>query len=93
MKRRAFLKLISVAAIAPLILATAPKKHLTLAMLRKCAKELKKADESNKVTINGNKYYLFYDALIDPTHIWAKEMARLQNEAMDKMIIDSLLRT
>ncbi len=70
MKRRAFLKLISVAPIAPLILAIAPK--------RKCAKELKKAD--------GNKYYLF----IDPTHIWAKEAARLQNEAIDKMIIDSL---
>ena len=98
MKRRDFLKLLSVAPIAPSVLAAMPKKHLTLEMVRKVAKELEQADKKNTVTISGTEnldgeYYLFLPGqhLVDPTHIWAKEMARLHNEAIDKMIIECLV--
>jgi len=74
MKRRDFLKLLSISPISPSVLAAMPELHLTLAMsrMRKSKKEL-----------DG-------DHLYNPTRIWAEEMARLHNEAMDEMIIDCL---
>ena len=107
MKRRDFLKLLSVTPIAPGVLAAMPKKQLTMAMLLKCKDEL----DAKKVTDDfvygwkdspwtNVKWKASADEIkalergdcrfSNPTLVWAKEMARLQNEAIDKTIIGCL---
>jgi len=89
MKRRNFLRTCVVASLAGLLPATKGKNTLVI--------EPKTGVKKEEVARRGLSAKDIYDMaleeinkpnLSDPTRIWAEEMARLHNEAMDEMIID-----